>query len=100
MGSILKKFANWFFSALGTLILIILAYLGWYKYLMAGLLFIISAVMAFLSIHLMRDRVIPSNPFEPPLTRRKRTANSIIMLLAAVFLFTVAILSLTGFINY
>jgi hypothetical protein len=100
MGSILNRLVNWLLSVVTILVLGILAYLGWYKYLMAGLFLIVGMVMAFLGMQSVRGRVIYSNPFEPPPTSRKRTAYSMITLLAAVFLFTLAILLLAGFIEW
>jgi len=99
MGSILNRLVNWFLSVVTIFVLGILAYLGWYKYLMAGVFLVIGIVIAFVSTLFMRRQVDVSNPFESPLTSRQRTAYSIITLLAALFLFTLAILLLAGFIE-
>jgi len=102
MSPVIKKFLNWFFSALGTLFLIILVYFGWYKYLIGGLFIFGSIIMAYLGIHFAQNTqsIVRSNPLEPSLNTRKRVIITILLFLAAAFLFAWAILSLAGFIDY
>jgi hypothetical protein len=99
MGSILNRLVNWLLSAVTILVLMILAFLGWYKYLMAGVLLAIGIVVALVSTFFMRGQVDTSSPFESPMTSRQRTTFSIVTLLAALLLFTLAILILAGFIQ-
>jgi endonuclease/exonuclease/phosphatase (EEP) superfamily protein YafD len=99
MGSLLNRLVSWLFSAVATVILLILVYLGWYNYLLAGIFLVFGIILAFVSTALMHGKVNPSDSLEPPLTSRKRTAYSIMTLLASLLLFTWAILLLTGFIK-
>jgi hypothetical protein len=66
---------------------------------MAGVFLAVGIVVAFVSTLFMRGQVDTSNPFESPMTSRQRTAFSIVTLLAALFLFTLAILILAGFMQ-
>lgn len=98
MGSILQRLVNGFLSAATVLIMMILVYLGLYRYFMATIFLVFGILTAFVSTVFMRRQVVPSNPFEPPLTSRKRTAYSIMTLLASLILFVVAALLLAGYI--
>jgi hypothetical protein len=99
MGSVLDRVASWFISALTIIILGIIAYLGWYNYLWAGILLVIGMFMAFLSVQYMRGRVTYSNPFEPPPTSGKQTLTAILFLGISMMLLTLAILLIAGFIR-
>jgi hypothetical protein len=99
MGSALDRLASWFLSALTIIILGIIAYMGWYNYLWAGILLVIGMFMAFLSVQYMHGRVTYSNPFEPPPTSGKQTLTAILFLGLSIILFTLAFLLITGFIG-
>jgi hypothetical protein len=56
MGSILNRLVNMFLSAATVLVLMILAYLGWYKYLMAGIFLVFGIITAYVSTLFMREK--------------------------------------------
>jgi hypothetical protein len=103
MGKIIDRLISWFLTALVTIILGTIAILGWYNYLFGGIFLVIGVVLAFISMRMlaqcMRGRVAVSNPFEPPLTSRKQTGISIMLLLIAILFLTLGILVLTGFMD-
>ena len=103
MGKIIDRLISWFLSALVTIVLVTLAFLGWYNYLFGSIFLVIGMVLAFFSMRglaqCMRGRVAVSDSSGAPLTSRKQTAICIMLLLVAILLLTLGILVLTGFMD-
>jgi dipeptide/tripeptide permease len=103
MGKIIGKLISWSLSALITIILVTLAFLGWYNYLFGAIFLVVGMVLAFIGMYMlaqcMRGRVAVSNPFGSPFTSRKQTGISIMFLLIAILFLTLGILVLTGLMD-
>ena len=103
MGKILDRLISWFLSALTIVFLLVLSILGWYNYLFGGIFLVVGTVLTYFSIRAlaecMRGRVAVSNPFEQPLTSKKQTAISIMLLLVAILFLALGILVLAGYID-
>jgi hypothetical protein len=103
MGKIIDRVISWFLTALVTIILVTLTFLGWYNYLFGSIFLVIGIVLAYFSMcalaQCMRGRVAVSDSFGSPLTSTKQTGISIMLLLIAILFLTLGILVLTGFID-
>jgi hypothetical protein len=103
MGKILDRLISWFFSALTIIILVTLAFLGWYNYLFGSIFLVIGMVLVFFGteglVQCMRGRVAVSDSSGAPLTSRKQTGISIMLLLIAILFLTLGMLALAGYID-
>jgi len=93
-----KRVLNWFFGALGTLILIVLAFLGWLKWLISAFLILGSAVFGYLGFKiLINSKEKSTHPWETsrvPLLLMLFGATTILLTLSILLMLDIIPISL------